>query len=131
MTQMAEATINTLNDKLSGGYLQNIEQGNNHEDNGPTPNVGHCGSGAVVQFTPYGNYSNGLLEPFLNSNFAGSTGTWTSSNPLVIYVIQKGLAWSLSPGTAIIRYIPPSGVSFNERVMNVLRGSSQRFPQNG
>ena len=123
MTQMAEATINTLNANLAGGYLQNIQQGNPNEGiSGPTPNVNTVAPAAVIQFTPYGYYSNGLLEPFLNSNFAGSTGTWTSSNPLVMYVSQKGLAWSLSPGTAIIHYTSPGGVSFNEWVMYVVPG---------
>jgi hypothetical protein len=123
MTQMAEATINTLNAKLVGGYLQNIEQGTpNETTNGPAPNVNTVAPAAVIQFTPYGTYSNGLVEPFLNSNFAGSTGSWTSSNPLVMYVSQKGLAWSLSPGTAIIRYTSPGGVSFNEWVMYVNQG---------
>ena len=77
---------------------------------------------AVIQFTPYGAYSNGLLEPFLYSNFAGSTGTWTSNNPLVMYVSQKGLAWSLSPGTAIIRYTSPGGVAFSEWIMYITEG---------
>jgi lysophospholipase L1-like esterase len=119
MTQMAEATINTLNAKLAGGYLQNIEQANTNEDNGPTSNVNTVYPGAVIQFTPYGYYSNGLLEQFLNSNFAGSTGTWASSNPLVMYVSQKGLAWALSPGTAIITYTSPTGVKFSEWIMYI------------
>jgi hypothetical protein len=123
MTEMAQATINTLNAKLTGGYLQNIEQGTpNETTNGPAPNVNAVSPAAVIQFTPYGIYSNGLVEPLLNSSFAGSTGTWTSSNPLVMYVNQKGLAWSLSPGTAIIRYTSPGGVSFNEWVMYVNQG---------
>jgi hypothetical protein len=123
MTEMAEATINTPNAKLTGGYLQDIEQGiPNETSNGPAPNVNTVYPGAVIQFTPYGIYSNGLVEPLLNSNVAGSTGTWTSSNPLVMYLSQKGLAWSLSPGTAIIRYTSPGGVSFNEWVMYVVPG---------
>jgi hypothetical protein len=94
MTEMAEATINILNAKLTGGYLQNIEQGRpNETSNGPAPNVNTVYPEAVIQFTPYGSYSNGWVGPLLNSNFTGSTGTWTSSNPLVMYVSQKGLAW--------------------------------------
>ena len=123
MTQMAGATINTLNAKLSGGYLQDIEQSNDNEDSGPTRNVNTVFPGAVVQFTPYGYYSNGLLEPFINSNFAGSSGTWASSNPLVMYVSQKGLAWALSPGTAIITYTSPTGVHFSEWIMYINAGS--------
>ena len=123
MAEMAEATINTLNAKLTAGYLQDVEQGTpNETSNGPAPNVNTVYPGATIQFTPYGMYSNGLVEPMLNSNFAGASGTWTSSNPLVIYVNQKGLAWSLSPGTATIRYSSPGGVSFNGWVMYILQG---------
>ena len=35
MTQMAEATINTLDLTLKGGWLQNVQQFNGNEDSGP------------------------------------------------------------------------------------------------
>jgi hypothetical protein len=120
MTQMAEATIDTLNLTLKSGWLQNIQQSNDNEDNGPTPNVNTVYPGAVVQFTPVGQYSDGSQHPLLNTTFEGVQGTWTSSNPLVMYVNQAGLSWSNSPGTAIIRYTSPAGVSFNEWVMYVV-----------
>ena len=96
MTQMAEATINTLGLSLQGGYLQNVLQA------------------TVIQFTPYGQYEGGLVEPLINSTYAGSTGTWSSSDPLVMYISQKGLATALSPGGVVITYKSPSGVAFNE-----------------
>ena len=122
MTQMAEAAINTIRATVERGYLQNIQQANGNEDNGPTPNVNTVNVGAVVQFTPQASYSNGSVQPILNSNFAGSSGTWTSSHPLVMYVSQKGLAWSLSPGKAIITYTSPTGIRFSEWVMNISSG---------
>ena len=55
-----------------------------------------------------------------NDNFAGSSGTWASSNPLVMYVNQRGLTWSLSPGAANITYTSPAGVKFSEWTMHVV-----------
>jgi hypothetical protein len=122
MTQMAETAISTMNVTVERGYLQNIQQANDNEDNAPTPNVNTVNVGAVIQFTPQALYSNGSVHPMLNSNFAGSSGTWTTSNPLVMYVNQKGLAWSLSPGKAIITYTSPTGVRFNDWVMSINSG---------
>jgi hypothetical protein len=115
MTQMAEAVINTLNLRLTGGYLQNQESSNTV----PIANVNTVGMGNYIQFTPQGYYNNGLVEPFMNDNFAGASGTWNSSNPLVMYVSQNGLAWPLSPGTANITYISPTGVKFSEWTMHI------------
>lgn len=85
MTQMVEATIDTLNLTLKSGWLQNVQQANANEDDGPTPNVNTVHPGSVVQFTPIGLYSDGSQHPLLNTNFEGSGGAWTSSNPLVMY----------------------------------------------
>jgi lysophospholipase L1-like esterase len=129
MTQMAEATINTMNLKLEGGYLQNAMQPNDNEEGStttPPSNVNSVGPAAVVQFTPVGYYGGGLAEPLTNTNFAGSNGTWASSNPLVMYINQQGLAWALSPGSAIITYTSPTGVKFSEWLMNI---GNQYFPQ--
>lgn len=121
MTQMAETAVNTFNLTLKGGWLSDIQQQNNNEGiNAPTPNVNSVYPGAVLQFTPIGLYSDGSQQPLANSNFQGSSGTWTSSNPLVMYVSQTGQTWALSPGTAIIHYVTPSGVNFSEWIMYVL-----------
>ena len=118
MTEMAEAVINTLGQTPGGGYLQNITLPNANT-NETFPNVNSGVSGTVFQFTPYGWYNNGLVEPFINSNYVGSSGTWASSNPLVMYVSQTGVAWALTPGTAAITYTSPSGVKFNEWIMYI------------
>jgi uncharacterized protein YjdB len=59
----------------------------------------------------------GSQHPLLNTTINGSTGTWTSSNPVVMNVNQQGLAWALSSGTTIIRYTSPTGVAFSEWTM--------------
>jgi hypothetical protein len=121
MTEMAEETINTLNAKLTGGYLQNSQAPNDEEDNSQIANlnVNKVGPGAVVQFIPYGTYSNGLTVRLLNTAYTGTNGIWVSSNPVVMSVSRQGEAVALSPGTAIITYTPPSGVRFSEWIMYV------------
>jgi acyl-CoA thioesterase I len=125
MTQMAEvAILNTLGQTPGGGYLQNIELSDQPLNVAipPAPlqsNVNTVGPGYQLQFTPYGWYSNGLVEPFVNSTYAGSSGTWASSNPTVMYVNQTGVAWALSPGKANITYTSPTGVNFNLWTMTV------------
>jgi hypothetical protein len=120
MTQMAESTIATMNLTLKSGWLQNIQQGNANEGtNSPLTNVNTVFPGAVIQFTPIGLYSDGRQHPLLNTTFEGVQGTWTSSNPLVMFINQAGLSWANSPGTAFIRYTSPNGVSFSEWVMYV------------
>ena len=121
MTQMAEATIDTINLTLKSGWLQNLEQTNQGTE-GPVPNVNTVSPEAVVQFTAIGFYSDGSQHPFLNTNPVGSSGTWTSSNPLVMTISQQGQAWAISPGTATIRYISPSGVKFSSWVMHITGG---------
>jgi hypothetical protein len=77
--------------------------------------------GAVVQFVPVGYDSDGSLQTLWNSNFLGSNGTWTSSNPLVMLVTPNGQT-AISQGTSIIRYTLPDGVAFSEWIMTVQPG---------
>jgi hypothetical protein len=116
MTQMVQAVINTLNARLVGGYLSNVTASSSTL----TPQgVNTIGLGVSIQFTPFGEYSNGVKEVLINDNYAGETGTWASSDPLVMYVSQQGLAESLSTGTTIITYTSPTGVRFSEWIMYV------------
>jgi hypothetical protein len=119
MTQMAAATINTLGLKLTGGYLQDVQQANERIGVAqPIVNGNTASTQAVIQFTPYGVYSGlAAAQPMLNANLAGATGTWASSNPLAFYVNQQGLAWALAGGTSIITYTSPTGVKFSEWIM--------------
>jgi hypothetical protein len=115
MTPMAEAVINTMGLTLQGGYLQNdmVWQG-------AYTNVNTVSLFMQVQFTPNGYYNGGLVEPFSNTNYlTGASGTWASSNPLVMAVNQQGHTWALTPGKTNITYTSPTGVKFNEWTMTV------------
>jgi acyl-CoA thioesterase I len=118
MTQLAETAVATLNLTLKSGWLQDVEQPN-ETLNGSPINVNTVAPPATVQFTPIGLYSDGSQHSLLNPNVQGATGTWTSSNPVVMNINQQGLAWALSNGTTIIRYTSPTGVAFSEWVMYV------------
>jgi hypothetical protein len=121
MTQLAEVAIATLNLTLKGGYLQNEQLANGN--GAAETNVNTVVPGVTIQFTPNGDYSDGSVHPVLNTNLKGASGTWTSSNPLVMYISPTGLAWPLSPGTSTIRYTAPNGVAFSEWVMYVTPGT--------
>jgi lysophospholipase L1-like esterase len=118
MTQMAQTAIANLSLTLKSGYLQDVtlQTADTYEQ---LANQNQVSPGQVLQFTPVGIYSDGTTHPQLNSSFTGATGTWTSSNPLVMYVSQTGRAWALTPGTAIIKYTSLSGVAFSEWIMYV------------
>jgi GDSL-like Lipase/Acylhydrolase family/Bacterial Ig-like domain (group 2) len=124
MTQMATAAIGPVGATLEGGYLQDLQTFPTYGYGGPSNpvNLNTVTPGTAVQFTPYGYYNNGLVEPFTNTNFNGSSGTWASTNPLVMYVNQQGLAYGLSGGTATITYTSPTGVKFSEWIMYVTVG---------
>jgi hypothetical protein len=121
MTNLAESVINTMNLKLEAGWLSDVGKADLNTDyEGPTlVNVNTVSPQAVLQFIPIGLYSDGSQHAVINTNFQGSSGTWTSSNPLVMYVNQSGLAWALSAGTTTIKYTPPNGAPFASWVMYV------------
>jgi lysophospholipase L1-like esterase len=124
MTQMVETDIANITSDLNYGWLQNVLQ---KPEPGVTSSnqlaeaidVNTVEPGATVQFTPIGHYTNGSHHPFLNTSFEGSDGTWTSSDPLVMYVNQAGRSWAISRGTAIIRFVSPRGLRFCEWIMYV------------
>jgi hypothetical protein len=119
MTEMAEATIKTLDAKLLGGYLTNSQRISLPYSMMVYFNVKTVAPTANVQFIPYGIFSNGRTEPLINTSYAGTNGTWASSNPLVLYVNQQGMAWAISSGTAHLTYTSPTGVRFAEWTINV------------
>jgi hypothetical protein len=124
MTQMAQAVISTMGLKLTGGYLQNV-----NEWQGYYTNVNSVSLFMQVQFTPYGVYTGGVVEPLLNANYmTQSTGTWTSSNPLVMQVDQQGHAWALTVGKTSISYTSPAGVHFSPWTMTVGSYDPQQGP---
>jgi Bacterial Ig-like domain (group 2) len=121
MAPLAEETITIYGQTIKYGWLsdqQTFTPG--VAGGGPvTPNVNTVTSGAVLQFTPIATYSSGQEEPLTNTNFAGQSGTWTSSNPEVMTINQTGQAWAISNGTSIIKYTAPNGVQFSEWIMYV------------
>ena len=122
MTQMALNAISTLNLTLKAGYLQNVQEYNDNVTTSGPPgpvNVNTVYPGAILQFTPVGQYSDGSYHSLLNTTFDGASGTWTSSNPEVVYINQRGTASANSQGTATIRYTPANGVKFSEWIMYV------------
>jgi hypothetical protein len=125
MTQLAKTVINAVGLKLTGGYLQDTS---NFEIDGGT-NVNLISLFQTVQFTPYGQYSGGVVEPFINANyFTGATGTWASSNPLVAQVNNQGQVWALTVGKTNITYTSPTGVKFNEWTLTVESYGNQLGP---
>ncbi len=121
MTQMAETAVATMGLTIKSGYLQNVEIPYFAESiqQPIAVNLPGITSNGAVQFTAQATWSDGVTRPVLNSTFGGSSGTWTSSNPLVMYVDQKGLAQGLTVGKAQITYRSPTGVLFNPWNMTV------------
>jgi hypothetical protein len=118
MTQLAETAVATVNLTLNSGWLQDVEL-QNETLNGSPINVNTVSPPAAVQYTPIGYYSDGSQHPLTNTNMQNATGTWTSSNPVVMNINQQGLAWALSSGTTTIRYTSPTGVAFSGWVMYI------------
>jgi ABC-type sugar transport system substrate-binding protein len=120
MTTLLESVLATMNLKLGGGYLQNTTAGLGAA---PLTNQNTVSTGIFVQFTPVGWYNDGSIHSQINTNLQGATGTWTSSNPLVITIDQTGYGQALTAGTTIIRYTTPNGVAFSEWIMYVFDGA--------
>jgi hypothetical protein len=118
LMQQAEQTIGST---IKFGWLsdQQVLQPGVPPGGQPLNNVNTVTSGATVQFTPVATYSNGVEELLMNTNFAGQSGLWTSSNPEVMSVNQTGFAGAISNGTSIIKYTAPNGVQFSEWIMYV------------
>lgn len=117
MTQLAESVINTVGLKLTGGYLQNVAVFNGV---GTFTNTAGLTLFEQAQFTAYGQYTGGVLQPMLNTNYmTGSNGTWTSSNPVVAQVNQTGHVWALTVGKTSISYVSPTGVHFSPWTLTV------------
>jgi lysophospholipase L1-like esterase len=101
ITPLLEIAIATLGLTLKSGYLAN------------PGNVQSVTEGSSIQLTAYGLYSDGIPRALLNTDFAGLIGTWSSSNPSVMYVGYNGEAFALSPGQATISLTTLGGVSFS------------------
>jgi hypothetical protein len=117
MTALLENVLPTLGLQMGGGYLQNTVQVG---DSVGITNQNTVGTGAFVHFSAVGWFNNNpMLQQQINTNLLGATGTWTSSNPLVLPVDQTGYGQALTAGTAIIRYTSLNNVAFSEWIMYV------------
>jgi Bacterial Ig-like domain (group 2) len=78
--------------------------------------------GSTVQFTPYGQYSDGKTR-IMNNNAASPNGlgTWTSSNQAVVQIpaTGNGVATAWGPGNANVKFTSPTGITFSEWTMYV------------
>jgi hypothetical protein len=120
MTTLLKSVLATMNLKLGGGYLQNIAGG---LGSNPSPNQNTVSTGIFLQFTAVGWYNDGSIHSQINTNLQGATGTWTSSNPLVLTIDQTGYGQALTAGTTIIRYTSLNGVAFSEWIMYIVQGT--------
>ena len=107
--------------KLTHGYLNatilpDLEDAES-EVNGNSPV-----DGSTIQFTPYGQYSDGKTR-IMNNNAASPNGlgTWTSSDPAVVQIpaTRNGVATAWAPGTANVKFTAPNGITFSEWTMYV------------
>lgn len=115
MTELAATAIASLNG-VKSGYLNNTSYVPNM---GIASNVNIALIGQTIQFIPYGLFSDGKVRQLNNTNFLGSNGTWTTSNPNVMSVTADGIAFALSPGKARISHKTPAGVAFSPWDMTV------------
>ena len=118
LTDMAEVVIGTATGamKLKSGYLGTVVY-NNEEDAESIPEVNTLIDGAIVQFTAYGQYTDGSVHPFRNADINGHIGTWTNSNPLAMSLDQNGVGIGLDKGTTNVHFTTLLGVTINEWIM--------------
>jgi hypothetical protein len=123
ITQMAQIAIQTYGLTIKSGYLSNVVTRYGLVNADPPPSVlsqvNNVVEGETVTFIPQANWSDGGVRPMLNQDFNGLKGTWTSSNPAVMYVNQQGETFAYSAGTANISFRSASGVYFSPWTMTV------------
>jgi hypothetical protein len=131
ITDMAETGIALASGvKLTGGYLQTVVHVINDDDqtyiNGNTvPDTG------IVQFTPWGEYSDGSTHIMNNADINGHIGVFTSANPLALVIDQNGVGTGMDAGTANIHFTTNSGAMLNEWIMTTYIGDEACYVGNG
>jgi hypothetical protein len=118
VTDMANVAIGTATGaiKLKGGYLGTVVFSED-EDATSTAGANQLEDGGLVQFTAYGQYSDGSTHVFNNADLYGRTGTWTNSNGLVMTLDQTGVGRMMDAGTTNVKFVTPSGITLNEWTM--------------
>ena len=129
ITDMAQtAIIQVEGYKLKGGYLNTVVfDGNNvsdfHDD--PAVNANNVYDGGIVQFTPYGQYTDGSTHIINNADINGHIGTFTNSNSAALFLDQNGVGTGLRPGTTSVRFTTHGGVTINSWGMNTVIADDQ------
>jgi hypothetical protein len=117
ITQMARIAVQTYSLTIKSGYLSNMETVNFGQP--LAPQVNNVTEGTTVQFNPVAQWSDGVSRPMLNQDYNGLKGTWSSTNPAVMYVNQQGQAFAYGVGKADIWFRSASGVYFSPWTMTV------------
>ena len=119
VTDMAQAAIiQAQGYKLKGGYLQTVGwDGGLYSTS--TANANSINTGGTVQFTPYGQYTDGSTHVMNNADVSGHIGTWTTTVPKSLWVDQNGVGTGLDLGISTVRFTAPSGTIFNAWGMTV------------
>lgn len=119
ITDMAEVAVGTATGamKLKSGYLDTVVYYNNEDNGASMPGLNTLIDGAIVQFTAYGQYTDGSVHPFRNADINGHIGTWTNSNPLAMSLDQNGIGIGLDKGTTNVHFTTLSGATINEWIM--------------
>ena len=114
-SEVAQAEIIQLEGyKLTGGYLQDVED-DQAEDAQDVTNANTMPDGGIIQFTAWGQYSDGSTHQFLNADQFGHIGLWTTTNAAVVWMDPfSGEGQALDKGTADVKFTTNSGVTINE-----------------
>jgi hypothetical protein len=120
ITDMAQTEIGLVagSFSLTGGYLQDVAL-EDLEDAQSQVNQNTVVDGSTVQFTPWGEFSDGSARIMNNADQDGHVGLWTSSTPEVVTVDQHGVGTSFSHGSSNVHFVSNSGIQFSEWIENV------------
>jgi hypothetical protein len=115
ITDMAQTQIGLAagSFSLTGGYLQDVAL-EDLEDAQSQVNQNTVVDGSTVQFTPWGEFSDGSTRIMNNADQDGHVGVWSSSSPNVVSMSQHGVGTSFSQGSSNIHFVSNSGVQFSE-----------------
>jgi hypothetical protein len=122
MTDMAQtAIIQVEGYKLKSGYLQTVgwSAGNGSSPSTSTANANFINTGGTVQFTPYGQYTDGSTHIMNNADVYGHLGLWTTTVPKTLFVDPNGVGTGLDLGTSTVKFTTPAGVTINAWGMTV------------
>jgi hypothetical protein len=104
--------------RLTGGYLNTITL-DDLEDAQPVLNGNTLVDAGTVQFTPYGEYSDGNTRILNNADQYGHVGVWTSSAPSVVSLDAYGAGTAFRKGSANVHFVSNTGMAVSEWTMFV------------